>query len=200
VPLLYESAGIRRVVTLAYLIVWAWEEHKVQAKQAGRREERQMVVLVDEIEAHLHPKWQRVLLPALLDISRELSPELSMQLLVATHSPLVLASSEAVFDREQDKLFHLHMAVSGRVTFRELRFERQGTVDSWLNSDIFHIQQPGSSEREAAITNAIAIQQKDSPTKEEVQKATNALRDSLAQEDPFWVRWVFFAEQYGVEL
>src|SRR5207249_11638004 len=98
VPILFESAGIKRIVTLAYLIVWAWEEHKLQAQQTGRREERRMVVIVDEAEAHLHPKWQRVILPALLGIGTDLSPELSIQLIVATHSPLVLASSEAVFE------------------------------------------------------------------------------------------------------
>src|SRR5260370_1308313 len=29
VPILFESAGIKRIVILAYLIVWAWEEHKI---------------------------------------------------------------------------------------------------------------------------------------------------------------------------
>ena len=109
VPILYESAGIRRIVNLAYLIVWAWEEHKIQAKQAKKKEERQMVVILDEAEAHLHPKWQRVLLPALVGVAGDLSPELSIQFIVATHSPLVLASSEPIFDAAQDKLFHLHM-------------------------------------------------------------------------------------------
>jgi hypothetical protein len=32
VPIVYASAGVRRIITLAYLIVWAWEEQKIQAK------------------------------------------------------------------------------------------------------------------------------------------------------------------------
>jgi hypothetical protein len=120
VPILNASAGVKRIVILAYLIVWAWEEHKTQAKQAGKREERQMVIILDEAEAHLHPKWQRMILPALLEIGSDLHAEMAMQLLVATHSPLVLASSEPVFDPAQDRLFHLDISTSGRVSFKEL--------------------------------------------------------------------------------
>src|SRR5438876_7838885 len=117
-----EVVGIKRIITLAYLIDWAWQGHKIQEKPADRPEERQMVVIVDEAEAHLHPKWQRVILPALLGVGTDLSPELSIQLIVATHSPLVLASSEPVFDAEQDKLFHLDISASGKVSFREMPF------------------------------------------------------------------------------
>ena len=49
VPILLESAGIRRILALAYLLVWAWEEHKLQVIQRHRPEERQMIVLVDEV-------------------------------------------------------------------------------------------------------------------------------------------------------
>ncbi|MDE0218323.1 MAG: AAA family ATPase [Spirochaetaceae bacterium] len=46
------------------------------------------VVLVDEIDLHLHPRWQRVALPRL----RNAFPRL--QLVVTTHSPQVLSSVE----------------------------------------------------------------------------------------------------------
>src|SRR5262249_34416663 len=36
VPLTYASAGIKRIVGLAYLLVWAWQEH-VQASRLLRR-------------------------------------------------------------------------------------------------------------------------------------------------------------------
>jgi AAA domain, putative AbiEii toxin, Type IV TA system len=47
------------------------------------------VVLVDEIDLHLHPAWQRVVLPTL---SRALP---NVQFIVTTHSPLVVGSLEA---------------------------------------------------------------------------------------------------------
>ncbi len=46
------------------------------------------IVLIDEIELHLHPKWQRNIIPAL----RLTFP--SLQLIVTTHSPQVLSSLE----------------------------------------------------------------------------------------------------------
>ena len=46
------------------------------------------VVLIDELDLHLHPRWQRVALPRL----REVFPRL--QFVVSTHSPQVLSSAE----------------------------------------------------------------------------------------------------------
>jgi hypothetical protein len=200
VPIVFESAGIKRIITLAYLLVWAWAEHRLQARQYGRREERQMVVILDEAEAHLHPKWQRIILPALLGIASDLHAELSVQLLVATHSPLVLASSEPVFDPDVDKLFLLEMTKSGKVELRERPFEVRGTVDSWLTSPLFQLSQPGSPAREEAIKQALRLQEEAAPSKQAILTATEGLANVLAPEDPFWVRWVFFAEKHGVAI
>ena len=198
VPILFESAGIRRIVTLAYLLVWAWEEHKIQAKHQHRPEERQMIVLIDEAEAHLHPKWQRVVLPALLDISSDLHQELSVQWIIASHSPLVMASGEAIWDTDSDTLFHIDMSATGEVSFGPAPFERRGTIDSWLSSEIFELPRPGSMEREAAIQAAVELQQQEDPTTAAVQEMTAQLRRYLPSEDPFWVRWIFFAQSYGI--
>ena len=197
VPILFESAGIRRIVTLAYLLVWAWEEHKIQAKQQRRTEERQMIVLVDEAEAHLHPKWQRVILPALLGIGSDLHQEMAVQWVIASHSPLVMASGEAIWNTDSDALFHIEMNAAGLVSFKSVPFERRGTVDSWLSSDIFEIPSPGSMEREAAIQAAVELQKKKEPTAAAVQEMTDRLQKVLTPEDSFWVRWIFFAQHYG---
>ncbi len=47
------------------------------------------VVMIDEIELHLHPKWQRIILPRL----EEIFP--NCQFLVTTHSPQVLSHVRA---------------------------------------------------------------------------------------------------------
>lgn len=44
------------------------------------------IILLDEVEAHLHPKWQRKLLPAF----QRMFP--AAQIFVATHSPFVISS------------------------------------------------------------------------------------------------------------
>jgi hypothetical protein len=200
VPIIYESAGIRRIITLAYLITWAWDEHRIQAKQTGRKEERQMVIILDEAEAHLHPKWQRVLLPALLGIAGDLHEELAVQFFVATHSPLVLASAEPVFDPEKDKLFHLDIPQAGKVTFSELAFAIQGSSDSWLESNVFGLRFAGSRDAERALRRANEMLERGEAQKSEVEEVSKELAEHLAAEDPFWMRWVLFASAHGVEL
>ncbi len=200
VPILFESAGIKRIATLAYLIVWAWEEHKVQAKQSDKREERQMVILIDEAEAHLHPKWQQKILPALLSISEDLSQELNIQLIVTTHSPLVLASSESIFDPIKDNVFHLDLSKKGKISFSQFNFERRGTIDSWLSSDFFGLQHPGNIERSILIEKAIILQESNLTTKNDVATLTEKLKTLLSAEDPFWIRWILYAEQFGIKV
>jgi len=200
VPIIYESAGIRRILTLAYLIVWAWEEHKIQAKAAGRKEERQMMILLDEAEAHLHPRWQRVLLRALLGIAEDLHQELSIQYFIASHSPLVLASAESVWEPEKDKLFHVRMNNAGKVLFDQIKFEIRGTADSWLKSPSFDALHPGSENAEAALRKAKLLLETPKVTREEVDNASKELAEHIPPDDPFWLRWVIFAMQHGVKL
>lgn len=200
VPVVYESAGIRRILTLTYLIVWAWEAHKIEAKQAGRKEEHQMVILLDEAEAHLHPRWQRTLLPALLGIAHDLHKELAIQYFIASHSPLVLASAEPVWDEDTDRLFHLHMNANGKVLFDRVPFELRGTADSWLQSPSFDGLHPGSETAERALRRAKALLEKPDATATEVEAVSGELAEHIAADDPFWLRWILFATKHNVEL
>ncbi|HEX8494334.1 MAG TPA: AAA family ATPase [Pyrinomonadaceae bacterium] len=200
VPIVHASAGVRRIVTLAYLIVWAWNEHRIYSELARLKPQRRMVVLIDEMEAHLHPLWQRVVLPALLDVGQELSSELQAQFLVATHSPLVMASVEHTFDDDKDSLFHMDLSQDSEVTFKELRFVRYGSVDTWLTSEVFDLRHARSLEAERAIEKAKALQKQKNPNPEDVRVVSAELIRTLASEDEFWPRWLYFAEQHGVEL
>ncbi|MDM8526992.1 AAA family ATPase [Anaerolineales bacterium HSG24] len=205
IPLVYASAGVRRIVALAYLIVWAWTEHQEQSKQIRKAPQKRTVILVDEIEAHLHPKWQRRIVPTLLEVSKDLASELSLQLLVATHSPLVMASIEPLFDYQKDKVFHLdlvkHDLFGSRVELHEIEFSIRGTADSWLRSELFELDQPRSEEAEQAIEDAKKLQARDDVTTEEVRELSERLMKYLPTHgDRFWPRWTYFAEQHGVEL
>ena len=202
IPLVYASAGVQRIVALAYLIVWAWEEHKAQSKLIRQQPQRKMVILVDEIEAHLHPQWQRKILNALLEVQKDLAS--SMQLLIATHSPLLMSSVEPIFDCETDKIFHLnllkHDNEGAEVVLQEQKFVIYGTVDSWLRSEIFELSQPRSFDAERAIEDAKKLQLKEAMTKAEVVEVSERLMKYLSAHDPFWSRWTFFATKQGVEL
>ena len=73
-------------------------------------------------------------------------------------------------------------------------------MDSWLTSDVFGLGQARSLEGEQAIQAAKQLQEVDNPNSEEVQKVSDALRKSLAEDDEFWSRWLFFARQHGASL
>lgn len=201
IPILHASAGVKRILTLAYLIVWAWHEHNVRAGQKNIEPEERMVILIDEIEAHLHPKWQRTILPALLKIQKILSKTLEIQFIVSTHSPLVLASVETYFNEETDQLFHLKTnSETHDAEISEEEFIRHGQVDLWLTSDIFGLEEARSKEAEIAIKRARELQLEDEPDADEVDQVHAELVRCLAQNDTFWPRWIFFAEKHGVRI
>jgi len=206
VPILFASAGVKRIISLAYLIVWAWYDHKEQSKLIHEAPQSRMVILIDEIEAHLHPQWQRKILPALIGLQEELQSAIQIQFLIATHSPLVMASVEPVFDIAKDKIFHLELKEGEgaikkeEVNLKELSFVRHGRVDTWLMSDAFNILHARSLEAEEAIECAKALQLRENVKKDEVQEITNRLIKLLAGDDSFWPRWTFFAEKHGVKI
>ena len=82
------------------------------------------VVLIDELDLHLHPRWQRVALPRL----RKAFPRL--QFVVTTHSPQVLSSAEngQVRSLVNGKLQEGRVFVEGRDTNAILR-EHMNTED-----------------------------------------------------------------------
>jgi len=64
------------------------------------------VVLVDEIDLHLHPKWQREIISYVSDIFK------NVQFIVTTHSPLIIQSMQEVnlyvLRREDEKIVVEH--------------------------------------------------------------------------------------------
>ena len=201
IPITNSSAGVSRIVTLAYLIVWAWNEHKENCKYRGIKPDSRIVVMVDELEAHLHPKWQRTILPALTEVQKYLAPELESQFIIATHSPLIMASAECIFRPEIDKIFQITLSKeSSDAILTEEEFIKYGQVNSWLTSPIFDLGQARSIDAENAITKAKRLQLEDEPNNSEVIAVHEELLASLAQNDSFWPRWLYFAEQHGVTI
>jgi hypothetical protein len=150
VPVVHASAGMKRILALAYLLVWTWREHVEAARLKNTPPSRSLVLLFDEVEAHLHPQWQRVVLPALLRVVRELSASPSgedgghsptpgtneVQILATTHAPLVLASLEPHFDDREDALFHLDLE-DGEVNVSKVPWALRGDVSLWFTK-AFH--------------------------------------------------------------
>lgn len=190
VPLIHASAGMRRIVALAYLLVWTWQEHLRACELQGEKPAREIIFLIDEVEAHLHPQWQRRIVPALLAVMEALTTKrvLDVQLIAATHSPLVLASTETLFDPGKDAIWELDLR-EGKVDLHESSWVPYGDANAWLTSSVFDLKEPRSVEAEEAITAALALLLQDAPDREEVERVDGLLRNALSDVDRFWVRW-----------
>ena len=195
IPILYASSGVRRVVALAYMLLWSWTEHILAADRLGESVTFQVVFLIDELESHLHPRWQRSILKSLLGLVSALHPQAQTQIIAATHSPLVLASAEPAFDSKTDAWFDLDLNRAkevGQVELRKRDFVRLGDVSDWLTSEAFDLKEARSLEAEDAITKALALLKSSSPSKAEIEEVDRLLKASLSEVDRFWVRWSEF--------
>jgi len=190
VPVLYASAAVRRLLGLAYLLVWSWNEHREAARLAGQPVADRVLLLIDEVESHLHPKWQRLFLPALLRVIQRLTGEVRVQVVASTHAPLVMASLERHFDTERDKVFHFGLE-KGRIVLEEQPWAMQGDAVNWLVSETFGLNQARSQEAEQAIEAAEAYMRHEPvPGYESPEKINQKLQEVLPGHDPFWPRWL----------
>ncbi len=93
------------------------------------------VVMVDDIEMHLHPKWQRVVVPRLAKTFKNL------QFILSTHSPLVAGSVHAA-----------NVRVIGKNQVHEFAERLHGlSVDQILSSRYFSFTTPRSDESEKKL-------------------------------------------------
>lgn len=199
VALVHASAGMRRIAALAYLLVWTWREHCLACEQTGRKQAKEIVFLIDEIECHLHPQWQRRVVPALLRVMQALTgKKVPVQLIVATHSPLVLASVEPEFDEATDVVFNIGLC-DGQAEVSKEPWAKQGDVVNWLVSDSFGLRQARSVEAEQAIEAAEAWMRGDKAALPEKLHSQGAIHKELMRvlpgHDEFWPRWLVETRQ-----
>lgn len=196
VPIVHAAASMKRILGLAYVLVWAWREHLIAANLKKLSPLPSLVVLIDEIESHLHPQWQRRIAPALMGVADALRAEVEVQSIATTHSPLVLASLEPRFEADKDAWFDMDLGTeTGSVTLRKRDFVRRGDASNWLTSEAFDLATARSVEAESAILEARAILMAQDPSVEEAERVDAMLHKAgLPDIDPFWVRWGAFLE------
>ena len=201
VPVLHASAGVRRAVALAYMLTWARSEHRLAVQRTSHAPARRTIILFDEVESHLHPRWQRSMLKSLQEAGGAIFAGMDFQYLVSTHSPLVLASAEPWFDAAQDAWFDIDLAGDPpRVTLQRRPYVPLGTAGHWLTSEAFDLATDrGSVEAEEAVLRARAVLRERAPRLDAVMEVHDGLRRTLPELDPFWVRWNAFVERCGGE-
>jgi hypothetical protein len=196
VAVVHASSGMRRIISLAYFLVWCWEEHLKAKELLGEEPESKTVFLVDEIESHLHPKWQRTVIPALMKVMDKLMASSDVQLIAVTHSPLIMASVEPYFDEQQDAWFDLDL-VNNFVTLTHRHFVRQGDIRGWLTSEAFDMKSGYSVQAETVLEEAALALSDESLSADDARALDQRLREVLSDTDPFWMRWRFVAEKKG---
>jgi predicted ATP-binding protein involved in virulence len=90
------------------------------------------ILLIDELENHLHPKWQREIIHRL----KKQFP--NVQFIVTTHSPLIASSmGELKKNENHDKLIYLELKDNNIVEISELESLKGLDVDQVLASKAF---------------------------------------------------------------
>lgn len=196
VAVLHASAGMRRIFALAYLLVWSWEEHQKAAKLLGEPTTNQVVFLIDEVESHLHPSWQRKIIPALLAVVKKLIKQADVQIITATHSPLIMASVEPHFEEAKDAWFDLDFERK-KVVLRKRDFEKRGDAATWLISEAFDLKSSRPLEYERLVQAASALLDAENPNVELIRKMNQELVDALSPKDDFLFSWRYVCKQKG---
>jgi len=136
-------------------------------------ERESALVLVDEIDAHLHPAWQR----SIVQLVKDNFP--NVQVIATSHSPLVAGALDA-----QDRLLRLRRTGQGRVEIQEVT-ERLAhyRADQILTSDAFGLDQTASTQGVAQHLEYAALQAKSQRSPAEAERLAT-LHDTLAAETP----------------
>lgn len=202
IPVIHASAGIRKILSLLYALIVAWTEHEEVCAQYRLTSSKSVVLLIDEVDAHLHPQWQRSIIKSLESVMNEIlgQDEIQTQLICTTHSPLLLASIEPIFDEEKDVLYTFDFDERDeRVQLNKAEWMRHGSSSAWLTSPAFGLGSDSSEEREKAVAKAkLAV--RNEVSEDEAKKIHELLVNSLRPSDPFWSFWRSRAEMLGWNL
>lgn len=104
--LLFEQLSLGERIFLGLVLSIACEVIK-SAKGEGSFFMEERLIIIDEIDLHLHPKWQRRIVPAL----RETFP--NCQFIITTHSPQVLSEVPA------ENIFSLYRDENGDIQYEK---------------------------------------------------------------------------------
>ncbi|MGO8750689.1 MAG: AAA family ATPase [Thermoguttaceae bacterium] len=169
VPTISLSDGYRSVLALAGDLIWrlilAFPESSDPLLENG-------VVLIDELDIHLHPKWQR----EVAGVLRGIFPKL--QFFVATHSPLVAAGAG---DDALTLRFNFH---DGHSSVEKVENIASMNVDRILQSDAFGLLSAYSPQTEEKIQRYDALTRKGRKRTAEENDELRPLLNFMAEARP----------------
>lgn len=156
------SDGFRSVMALAGDLVWRLIEAFPESKNPMQE---QGVVLIDELDIHLHPTWQR----QIAGLLRSTFP--NIQFIMATHSPLVVAGAGS------DAITYRCYRKEQSVAVDQVKNIHAKSVDQILTSDAFGLVSEFSPETQDKIDRYYSLKKK--------KKLSEAEKSELQQVIPF---------------
>ncbi|KAF3883786.1 MULTISPECIES: AAA family ATPase [Nostocales] len=163
------SDGYRSVIALAGDLIWrllqAFPDLEDPTQASG-------VVLIDELDIHLHPSWQRQIAGWL----RQVFPYL--QFIVATHSPLVAAGGG------DDALTLRLELVNGEIEVKQVQNVSAYDSDSILRSSAFGLESTYSPETQAKMNRYYELRDKRDNLLEQESKEYEHLRQFMKAAQP----------------
>lgn len=177
--LAYASSGYRAVLALicdvfARLLAQDMTPYEARLSRA--------VILIDEIEAHLHPRWKLQIIDGL----RKALPRATF--ILTSHDPLCVRGMRA----GEVMMLNRHMAAEGPIPEKVERigdfgaFERM-TVEQLLTSDMFQlasVDDPKAEARYARIADLIAARDDGAPLSGEDAKTLSAFNAEIVEGMP----------------
>lgn len=180
------SDGFRSILALTGDLIWrlieAFPDSKFPLEEQG-------VVLIDELDIHLHPTWQR----SIAGLLRKTFPHL--QFIMATHSPLVAAGAGI------DALTYRFYKKDGKTIVDEIKNISAKSVDDILKSDAFGLVSTFSEETQQQIDQYYTLRKKKNLSDDEkkrLQLAIPFVQEALginAEESPTEKRLNEFIEK-----
>lgn len=139
------SDGFRSIMALAGDLVWRLIE---AFPESTNPLEEQGIVLIDELDIHLHPTWQR----QIAGLLRQTFPKI--QFIMATHSPFVAAGAG------EDAVTYCFVKKDENIEVQSIGSIHALSVDKILQSDAFGLVSAFSPETQQKIDRYYALKKK----------------------------------------
>ena len=194
VPFCLASPAMRRILSFACLLVWSIEEYK---RQCRGEQSPAVTILYDYVDAHMHPAWQRSLVPSMVFALQELAGH--TQYFFTTLSPIVLGSLEDIFavgNNARDAWFDIDL-IERSVRIDRCDFMKQGCFGNWLTSEAFDLPTDFSLSKEKLFEELGNRVRDPGLTRNEALELEQRMLATLSEVDPLWIRWRMFLRSKG---
>ena len=167
--------GVRAIVTLVLDLMSWWYLHlndadKLASSKACDTTQIHGTVIVDEIEKHLHPSWQRNIIATLL----EAFPK--VQFVMSTHAPLCVSGSTD-FGRDKIFLYRTRKEEDGSISGFPYDLPKGYRADQVLTSEAFGLTTSVSPDTERLVQSIRTLFQLEKRTSDQEQEYRRLLRE-----------------------